>query len=525
MKSIRIGNDIRIEWPIVLSGDVSKLQDLDLTVEVRPSRNVVDWHNYIEQPTLYRGKQTVMMNGGMEFRPDMGDGKEHSHPHRPKPVVPYVKLPYHIENNTLIAMWTADRQFAIGDYDIILYAHKNEGGQGVCDQYRFVRLVAHSAQADLPDDSGLEAVIAMQPVTLELSGLSAYEIAVIHGFKGTEEEWIESLKPDDKAAEDYREKFMETGINDTMPKDILTKVEGVYPQENTVDIEFEGMHRGSSDGYQSNSSEDPDNFVQIPAATANAAGVMSAEDKTKFDGIFAGNMALPTPVISGLWEFYKNDGSTKVEASAITPVPDTNNPTLEEGYKAKFTGTYKWTHEEGKKDPTQAASNSSWQDLPSSGQNSNSYNTGVVGANTTVRAAIQAAKTGLMVSGSDVKPASGMDTTQATKQVTFNTRRYFGVTTSNNPDEAAIKALSSELGGKSVTKSGVTASGSQYYVFAFPKKLGALTSIIQDGATPVLSAFQQKELTITNAAGMSVPLYVYVSNNPGAFTNAKLAFS
>ena len=260
-------------------------------------------------------------------------------------------------------------------------------------------------------------------------------------------------------------------------------------------------------------------------ATTSTAGAMSAADKTRLDGIFAGNMALPTPVISGSWEFYKNDGSTKVEASAITPVPDTNNPTLEEGYKAKFTGTYKWTHEEGKKDPTQAASNSSWQDLPSSGQNSNSYNTGVVGANTTVRAAIQAAKTGLMVSGSDVKPASGMDTTQATKQVTFNTRRYFGVTTSNNPDEAAIKALSSELGGKSVTKSGVTASGSQYYVFAFPKKLGALTSIIQDGATPVLSAFQQKELTITNAAGMSVPLYVYVSNNPGAFTNAKLAFS
>lgn len=53
MKSIRIGNDIRIEWPIVLSGDVSKLQDLDLTVEVRPSAKVVDWHNYIEQPTLH----------------------------------------------------------------------------------------------------------------------------------------------------------------------------------------------------------------------------------------------------------------------------------------------------------------------------------------------------------------------------------------------------------------------------------------------------------------------------------------
>ena len=194
MKSIRIGNDIRIEWPIVLSGDVSKLQDLDLTVEVRPSRNVVDWHNYIEQPTLYRGKQTVMMNGGMEFRPDMGDGKEHCTSHRPKPPVPPVKLPYHIENNTLIAMWTADRQFAVGDYDIIVYAHKNGGGQAVADTYRFVRLVPHTAQADDPDNSGIEAVITMQPLTLSLSGLSAYEVAVVNGFQGSVEEWLESLK-------------------------------------------------------------------------------------------------------------------------------------------------------------------------------------------------------------------------------------------------------------------------------------------------------------------------------------------
>jgi hypothetical protein len=30
----------------------------------------------------------------------------------------------------------------------------------------------------------------------ELRGYSAYEIALIHGFKGTEEEWLESLKGD-----------------------------------------------------------------------------------------------------------------------------------------------------------------------------------------------------------------------------------------------------------------------------------------------------------------------------------------
>lgn len=205
MKSIRIGNDIRIVWPIVLSGDVSKLKDLDLTVEVRPSKKIVDTHNYaddidnVDNDSSYiKSETTIMMNGGVVCRPDIGDGKEHCKP-RPfhtRPIRPTdpVKLPYYIENNTLIAMWTADRQFAVGDYDIIVYAHKNGGGQAVCDQYRFVRLVSHTAQADGPDNSGIEAVITMQPLTLSLSGLSAYEVAVVNGFQGSVEEWLESLK-------------------------------------------------------------------------------------------------------------------------------------------------------------------------------------------------------------------------------------------------------------------------------------------------------------------------------------------
>ena len=206
MKSIRIGNDISIEWPIVLSGDVEKLKDLDLTVEVRPSAKIIDTHNYADENS--RKEVTVMMNGGVDCLPDIGDGKEHCQPCRPRPHCPTapVLLPYHIEDNTLIAMWTADRQFATGDYDIMLYAHKNEGGQAVCDQYRFVRLVSHTAEADAPDASGIEAVIAMQPVTLELSGLSAYEVAVVNGFQGTEEEWLQSLKqPAIDAAEQAKE--------------------------------------------------------------------------------------------------------------------------------------------------------------------------------------------------------------------------------------------------------------------------------------------------------------------------------
>lgn len=198
MKSIRIGNDIRIEWPIELGEGIEGLGGLDLSVWVRPSAPTVNWHNYVEHPTVYRHERTVMMNGGLGCLPhgDMGDGREHCRPHgRPPHAGAPARLPFKVEGNKIIAYWRADRQFAVGDYDIILHARKDRTGQGVCDQYRFVRLVAHSAQADLPcGEGGLEAVVAMQPVTLELSGLSAYEIAVIHGFKGTEEEWLESLK-------------------------------------------------------------------------------------------------------------------------------------------------------------------------------------------------------------------------------------------------------------------------------------------------------------------------------------------
>ena len=292
MKSIRIGNDIRIEWPIELGEGIEGLGGLDLSVWVRPSAPTVNWHNYVEHPTVYRHERTAMMNGGLGCLPpgDMGDGREYCRPHerpphgRPPHAGAPARLPFKVEGNKIIAYWRADRQFAVGDYDIILYARKDRTGQGVCDQYRFVRLVAYSAQADLPcGEGGLEAVVAMQPVTLELSGLSAYEIAVIHGFKGTEEEWIESLKPDDAAAEDYREKFMDTGINDTMPSDLLTTVVGVTQGEDTVTIELDGVHRGSSDGYQP--IESGEGEIGLPAATRDKAGVMTAADKKTLDGL------------------------------------------------------------------------------------------------------------------------------------------------------------------------------------------------------------------------------------------------
>lgn len=221
MKSIRIGNDIRIEWPMVLSGDVEKLSELDLTVEVCPS--------VPREPMLQQETITVIGNGGCMVMPRRGDipcpdDWAHGHDHEPcgKPFRFHaVTLPYYIEDNTLIATWTADKQFAIGDYDIRLYSKKNKGGQGVVDQHRFVRLVPHTAMADAPGDSETEAVISLQPLTLELSGLSAYDIAVKHGFTGTEDEWLLSLQ----------------GKGDTFTVDLLsyTKKTDFEALEKTVD--------------------------------------------------------------------------------------------------------------------------------------------------------------------------------------------------------------------------------------------------------------------------------------------------
>ena len=257
--------------------------------------------------------------------------------------------------------------------------------------------------------------------------------------------------------------------------------------------------------------------------TSGSNGLMSAEDKVKFDGIFAGNLALPTPTVSGTWSYFNAAGE------AVTITPESGNK-IEKGYQAQWVGTYSWKHDDAKKDPTQVQSGSNWSDLPTSETPSSSYDSGLVSTNTTIKIGIQAAKTGLMVSGTDVKPASGFDTTSASTSVTFLDRLYYGVSTVSASEftEDDIKSLSNTalVSSKAKTVTGISCESTQYYVYAYPASLGALSTIIQDGATPVLGAFTHvTTLSITNDAGKEVAMYVYVSNNPGAFTNAKLAFS
>lgn len=255
--------------------------------------------------------------------------------------------------------------------------------------------------------------------------------------------------------------------------------------------------------------------IDFPTASATEKGMMSSEDKSRIDSIWNGNPSLPTPTLSGNWTVYNQSNEV------VTPTPSFP---LEYGYKAKYSGTWKWNTSSGQKAPTKTSGN--WGvTLPAKNTNSSVFTSEYVTTNTTYSQTIYADKMGLMVSGTNVVPASGQDSKSANTSVSFSNRIYYGVSDKNVPTEEIVKKLTNKLGGKSNTILGITTTNSQYYYYVYPKTLGKLTTIIQDGATPVIGAFKCIDtLSITNSAGLSIPLYVYISNNPGAFTNNTLKF-
>lgn len=80
---------------------------------------------------------------------------------------------------------------------------------------------------------------------------------------------------------------------------------------------------------------------------------------------------------------------------------------------------------------------------------------------------------------------------------------------------------------KNRTINGITASEEEYIYYAYASSAGDLTSIIQDGAAPVLGSFTKltDDISGTNSFGASVIYRVYKSNAKGALTNNSLNFS
>lgn len=220
---------------------------------------------------------------------------------------------------------------------------------------------------------------------------------------------------------------------------------------------------------------------------------------------------LVSPVLEGRWTY----GSTSTTQKNIE---------IERGYTVTWQGTYSWTRQDGYKSP-ERTSGVFDEELTPSGISSSQVTKSTT-TNLTLSQSLFADKVGLIVKGEKVVNATGEDETKDSVSVTFKDRLFYGVVSSPNPSIAEIKTLTNELvSSRAKTISNITTAKGKYFLYAYPKSLGDLTSIIQDGATPVLTAFNKQEITYTGQAGNNIVLNVYVSGNDGAFTNVKLQFS
>lgn len=243
--------------------------------------------------------------------------------------------------------------------------------------------------------------------------------------------------------------------------------------------------------------------------------------KNKVDNIYNFNKELVSPIISGTWTIYNQD-EEEVRTETV------KNLKLEEGYKVKFSGTFIWKSEAGKKNPEKIAEGN-WSALPGDNNASSAYNSEFLTNNTTIYIKLAAPKTGLIVEGSNVVVASGDDYKQDQVTLTFLPgKSYWGTIKKNTEiNSSDITGLgNSELRNtKTMTLSSVSLNGDEYFIYAYPEEYGDLTYITQDGVSPVLGAFTKINVEVMNEAGVSVNMNVYVSNNPGAFTGAELAFN
>lgn len=255
-------------------------------------------------------------------------------------------------------------------------------------------------------------------------------------------------------------------------------------------------------------------------ATHDKSGLMSAEDKARLDNIYDGDLDVAVPEIKGEWNIYDNE-QTFIESSSASKL------ILEEGYKVRWEGTYSWTHAEGYKDPVSIGSGSAWDVLTESGVESPAYDSGLIDVNTEISIGLEAPRTGLMVNDKNtIISADGYNDSSATVvSVKFMHRCYYGNLTTNMPIASDILSLDSQLiDTRNILIPLVDCDETEYYYYAYPKVLGDLKTIQQNEANVVLGAFEKKEVSVVNEAGLEIILNVYITNNPGAFTNSSLEF-
>lgn len=259
------------------------------------------------------------------------------------------------------------------------------------------------------------------------------------------------------------------------------------------------------------------------------SGKEGAANRALIEGIMEGDKPLATPVIGANWKLQTADGQE------IT-LPSQTNLTIDYGYTASFTGTFRWTKDEQHKAPTAVAGGDwSGKALPESGVNSEAISVTGITSDRTFTAKVSAPKQGLVMVNNIIRKAdaSDLDYTSASARVHFQYKCLSGATTEAEPTAATLQtklgsaSAVTRQDSKAKTLTGVTTSSSSYYMYAYPALLGDLTKIVMNDATPLLDGgFTLRKVTVTDPETKKQLEYnVYTSVQRGAFTNAKLVMA
>jgi hypothetical protein len=259
-------------------------------------------------------------------------------------------------------------------------------------------------------------------------------------------------------------------------------------------------------------------------------------------GVALASTTLPTATRVNAWSYFKNDGTTafSIAISSVSNWASTttygttsssNSVSSVLGSKLNFTSAVTMpSATSGQAVPTGATSSSYTipapfpTSFPATFNLTTSPTTGIA-VTTSYSITFSKPKSGLVVSGSQVVKASGNDTSVITSTATFFALIKGGFYTSSTPNQTMYDNMTnsglffSTFGTSMTFTLPISPSVTQYTIFVLPSTI-TITSIVLNGATPVLGAFNVSSTTsITDETGATKSVKFYVSQNVQAFNS------
>lgn len=114
-------------------------------------------------------------------------------------------LDFSVDKNVLIAKFLGSEHKMLGRYRVTVWENKEKLGQTATDFCQAFELVATTCEEDGNDPEGLdtETVDLSGDIAVGIQGPSNFDLAVSHGFTGTEEEYLASLHGEPFTYDDF----------------------------------------------------------------------------------------------------------------------------------------------------------------------------------------------------------------------------------------------------------------------------------------------------------------------------------